>query len=72
MNLEGGHLFSLTERKGPHEWPGYCHQHLFYLKVVAVLMLVYPCHAQSHVIFETNQDEDNSNFIFLLGAGISG
>ena len=47
LNLEGGQLFCLTEVRFPHEWPGYCHQHLFSLEVVAVLMLINPCHALS-------------------------
>ena len=71
LNLEGGQLFCLTEVRFPHEWPGYCHQHLFSLEVVAVLMLINPCHALSDTIVDTNQDEDKSNFIFLLGAEIS-
>ena len=62
MNLEGGQLFCLTEVKGPHEWPGYCHQHLFSLDIVAVLMLIHTCRALSGVIVDTKQDEDKSNF----------
>ena len=36
-----------------------------------VLMLIGSCHALSCVIFDTEKDEDMSNFIFLIGAGIS-
>ena len=43
----------------------------FSLGVVAVLMLIYPCRALSGVIVGTDQDEDKSNFILLLGAGMS-
>ena len=70
--MEGGQLFCLTEGKGPYECPGYCLQHLFYLEVVTVLMTIHPCRALSDVIFDTNKDEDKSNFIFLLVDGIYG
>ena len=50
LNLEDGQLFFLTEGKGPHEWPSYCHQHFSYLELVAVLILVHPCHDLSGVI----------------------
>ena len=43
LNLEGGKLFCRTEGKGPHEWPCYCHHNLFYLVIVAVMMLINPC-----------------------------
>ena len=33
-------------------------------------MLIRPCDDLSGVIVDTKQDEDNSNFIFPLGAGI--
>ena len=33
-------------------------------------MLIRPCHAIYGVIVDTKQDEDKSNFIFLLGAGL--
>ena len=72
MNMEGGKLFCLTEGKGNHEGPGYCNRYFFSFEVVAVLMLVHCCHSLSGVIFDTNKDEDKFNFIFLLGAGISG
>ena len=70
--MEGGQLFCITEGKGPHECPSYCHQHLFSLGVVAVLMLIHPFPALSDIIVDTKQDEDKSNFIFLLGVGIYG
>ena len=69
--MEGGQLFCLTEAKGTHEWPVYCRQSLFSLEVVAVLMLIHPCRDLSGVIVGTEQYEDKSNFIFLLGDGIS-
>ena len=72
MNLEGGQLFFLNEGRGTHEWPGYCYQHFFSLEVVAVLVLIHPCHDLSGVIVDTKQDEDKYNFIFLIGAGMSG
>ena len=72
LNLEGGQLFCPTEGKVPHEGTGYCNWHYFSLEVVAVLMLINPCHDLSDIIIYTEQDEDKSNFIFLLGAGISG
>ena len=56
MNLEGGKLFCLTERKGPHEWPGYFHQNLFSLEVVAVLILIHTCCDLSGVIVGTEKD----------------
>ena len=34
-------------------------------------MLINPCCYVSGVIVDTEQDEDKSDFIFLLGAGIS-
>ena len=42
------------------------------LSVVAVLMMIHPFRALYGVIFDTNQDEDNSNLLFLIGYGISG
>ena len=72
MNLESIQLFCLAEGKGPHEWPGYCHQYFFYLEVVVVMILIHPCSDLSYVIFDTDQDEGKYNFIFLLGDGISG
>ena len=65
-------IVRLTEGNGSHEWQVYSHQHLFSLGVVAVLVLIRPCNALSDVIVDTNQYEDKSNFLFLLGAGISG
>ena len=59
-----------TEGKGPHEWIGYCHQHLFYLDLVTVLILIHPCNDLSDVIIDTKKDEYKSNFILLLGADI--
>ena len=44
--------------------------HIFSLGVVAVLMLIRPCRALSIVIVGTEQDEDKSNFIFLIESGI--
>ena len=70
LNLEVVQLFFPTEVKGPHEGPGYCRQHYFSLEVVADLMLVHPYHDLSGVIYDTNQNEDKSNFLFLLGDGI--
>ena len=69
--MEDGKLFCLNEGKCPHEWPGYCHQHLFSLEVVAVLMLIHPCCALYGVIVGTKQDEDKSNFLFLVVSGMS-
>ena len=70
--MDFGKLFCPTEGKGTHEWPGFCCRYLFSFEVVAVLMLIYTFHALSDVIFDTEQDEDKSYFIFLLEAGISG
>ena len=70
LNLEGDQLFCLTEGKGPQKCSGCCHQHIYSLDVVAVLMLIHTCHTLSGVIVETDQDEDKSYFIFLLEAGI--
>ena len=72
LNLEGGQFFCPAEGKGTHYGTGYFHQYYFYLYVVVVLMLINTCHDLSGVIVDTKQDEDNYNFIFLLGAGISG
>ena len=36
------------------------------------MMLIHPCPALSGVIVGTNQYEDKSNFIFLVGAEMSG
>ena len=72
LNLEGGQLFCLTESKGPHECPGHCHWNLFSLEVVVVLMLIHPCRDLSGVIVGSKQDEDKSEFIFLIGSGMSG
>ena len=69
--MEGGQSFFLTEGKVPHKWPGYCHQHFFSLVVVTVLMLIHTCRALSCVSVGTEQDEDRSNFLLILGAGIS-
>ena len=63
--MEGGQLIFLTDGKGPHEYPFYCHQQILFLDVVVVLIMVHPCHDFSDVIFKTNQDEDKSNFIFF-------
>ena len=56
LNLEGGQLFCLTEGKGPHEWPCYCHHNLFYLVIVAVMMLINPCRNLDDVLVDINQD----------------
>ena len=72
LNLEGGQLFCPTEVKVTNEWTGFCYQHIFSLEVVAILMIIYPCNDMSSVIFDTNQDEDKSNFLFLPGDGVSG
>ena len=64
MNLECDQFFCLNEGKFPHEGPGYCRQHCFSLGVVAVLMLIHPCHALSGIIVDTTKYEDNSNYIF--------
>ena len=61
----------LTEGKGNHESPGYCHKNYLSLEVVAVLMLIRSCRAMSGIVVDTDKDEDKSNFIFLIGAGIS-
>ena len=71
LDLEGGQLFFPTEGKGPNEGLGYCRLNQFSLEIVAVLMLIHPGRDLSGVIIETYQDEDKSNFIFLLGSGIS-
>ena len=39
---------------------------------VAVLMMIHPYCAMSGVIVGTEQDEDKSKFIFLIGYGMSG
>ena len=44
----------------------------FSLEDVAVMMPIHPCRDLSSVIVGTEQDEDKSNFLFLIGAGISG
>ena len=44
----------------------------FSLEVVTVKMMIHPCCDLSGVIVGTDQDEDKSNFIFLIGDGISG
>ena len=59
--------FFLDEGKGPHEELGYCNQDYFYLEVLAVIVLIHTCHALSGLIFDTEQDEDKSNLLFLLG-----
>ena len=69
--MEGGQLFFLTEGKGTHEWPDYCHQYFFSLDVVAVMMMIHTCGAISGVIFGTKQDEYKSNSIFIQGTEIS-
>ena len=51
---------------------GNCRQHFFSLEFVAVVMLIFPCRALDDIIFDTEQDEDKPNFIFLLGSEISG
>ena len=61
--MDGGQLFFLNEGKGPNEWPAYFYKHLFYLEVVAVLILIHHCNALSGVIVGTEQDEKNSNFV---------
>ena len=38
---------------------------------MVIFMLIRPCRALSGVIVVTDQDEDKSNFLFILGAGIS-
>ena len=58
--------------KIPHEGPCYCHQHWFYFEFVVILVLIHNFHDMHGVIFDTKQDEYNSNLIFLLGAGIFG
>ena len=35
------------------------------------MILIHPCHAIYGVIVDTKQDEDNPNFLFILGAGVS-
>ena len=45
---------------------------LFSFEVAVALILINPFHAMYYVIFDTEQYEDNSNFVFLLGASISG
>ena len=70
--MEGGKLFFPTEGKDPHEGPVYCRQHLFSVEVVAVLMLIHPCHALSGVIGNTKKDEDKPDFLFLLEYGMAG
>ena len=45
--------------------------HIFSLEVVAVLTTIHPCRDLSGIIVDTDQDEDKSNFIFLIGAGMS-
>ena len=70
--LKGGKLSCLTEGKCTHEWTGYCNQNLLSLEVVAVLMLIHPCSALSGGIVDTKRDEYKSNFIFIIGAGMSG
>ena len=37
-----------------------------------VLMLIHTFRSLSGVIVDTNQNEDNSNFLFLIGAEMSG
>ena len=66
LNLEGGQLFFLTEVKCPHELLAYFHQRLFSLGVVVDLMLIHHFWVMSGVIFGTEQDEEKSNFIFLI------
>ena len=46
----------MDEGKGPHERPGYYHQHYFSLEFVAVLILINPWHALSSVVVDTKQD----------------
>ena len=69
--MEDGKLFCLNEGKCPHEWPGYCRQHLFSLEVVVVLIPIHPFRAISGVIVDTYEDKEKSSF-FLIVAGISG
>ena len=71
MNMEGGQFFFLTEGKVTHEWPVYFCQHLFSFKFLTVMILIRPCCALPGAIFDTDQNDDNSNCIFILGAGIS-
>ena len=44
---------------------------IFSLEVVVVLMLMNPCRALFGVIVGTEKDEEKSNFIFLIGYGMS-
>ena len=62
----------MTEGKVPYERPIYRRQHLFSLEVLVFLMLIHTFRSLSGVIFDTNQNEDNSNFLFLIGAEMSG
>ena len=71
LDLGGGQFICSTEGKGPHEVLGYCKQHYLFLEVVTVLILIHTFHSLSGVIVYTNNDEDKSTFIFLMGAGIS-
>ena len=69
--MEGAQFFCPTKGKGTYDGPGYCRQRYFSVEVVTVLILIHPCHDISGIIFYTKQEEDNYNFIFLLGDGIS-
>ena len=71
MNLEGGKLLCQTEGKSNHDCSGYCRQYLFSFEVVLVLIMIHPCRALSGVTVGTKKDEDKSNFIFLIGSGMS-
>ena len=33
LNLEGGQLCCLTDIKGPHEWPVYCHLQIYFWRL---------------------------------------
>ena len=66
--MDGGQLFFLNEGKGPNEWPAYFYKHLFYLEVVAVLILIHHCNALSGVIVGTEQDE-KIPILFHIGSG---
>ena len=70
MNLEGGQFCCLTQGKGPHEGPGYCHKQYFSLEFSVVIIMVHPCHDLSGFIVYTDQYEDKSDLIFILEAGI--
>ena len=45
---------------------------LRFWEVVTVMILIYPCRCFSGVVVGTVKDEDRFNFLFLVGAGMSG